>query len=129
MSLLPFVLGSLLVVSGCGGRESVSGTVRREGEPLATGKVIFSPVSGGKLAFGAIQPDGTFQLTTESADDGAVAGQYRVMIASGGSAKGGDQRVTYLSPPQRAFQINAGESNQFEIDVRVADGWEAVENK
>lgn len=135
MQLRPFQLTrliallALLTFTGCGGNESVDGTVRRDGELLATGKVIFSPIAGGKLAFGAIQPDGTFRLTTERANDGAVAGQYRVMIASGGSAKGGEKRVTYLSPTTGSFEVKSGEANKFDIDVRTSEGWEAVENK
>ena len=54
--------------------------------PLATGGVILwesVPDKAGELPFnasGAIQADGTFELTTFEEGDGAVAGEHRVLV-------------------------------------------------
>jgi hypothetical protein len=60
----------------------VSGVVTIDGQPFAAGKVMFAPVAkaesrnAGRAAFGRLQPDGTFTLTSYDADDGAVVGEH-----------------------------------------------------
>jgi hypothetical protein len=64
----------------------VHGKVTIDSKPLFQGKVMFAPVAKGhnvnpgKPAWGAIQPDGTFRLTTLEKDDGAIVGDHRVTI-------------------------------------------------
>jgi hypothetical protein len=76
------------MLAGCGDDElgqrySVSGSVMRQGKPLTKGTVNFMPVdpSKGRAATGDIQPDGSYSLTTQNRDDGALAGDYRVVIS------------------------------------------------
>jgi hypothetical protein len=77
---LCFVLFSL---AGCNkglGTLPVTGKVFYQGKPLAEGTVIYAPVDvNGRQARGAIQPDGTFALTT-GAEEGAMPGEYQVVI-------------------------------------------------
>jgi hypothetical protein len=60
----------------------VRGVVTIDGQPFAAGKVMFAPVAkgesrnAGRAAFGRLQPDGTFTLTSYDADDGAVVGEH-----------------------------------------------------
>jgi hypothetical protein len=67
----------------------VQGTVRIEGRPLTTGKVMFAPIAqgdnanAGKPAFGRIQSDGRYVLTTLSENDGAIVGEHWVTILDG----------------------------------------------
>ena len=73
-----------LAVAGCGGEERmptapVEGKVLLDGEPLQFGSVVFIPEAG-PPARGAIQPDGSFRLTTYEEDDGAVLGTHRVEV-------------------------------------------------
>jgi hypothetical protein len=106
----------------------VSGTVAHGGAAVSAGRVIFSPLDGGKIAFGRIQSDGTFQLTTETTNDGAIAGQYRVMVSGDRDAAKKALRVTYIAPSDQPFEIRAGQENRFAIDIRMQEGWEAVQD-
>jgi hypothetical protein len=64
----------------------VHGKVTIDNKPLFQGKVMFAPVAkgngvnSGKPAWGNIQPDGTFRLTTYKNDDGAIVGEHWVTI-------------------------------------------------
>ncbi len=76
-----------MAVAGCsgGGPEPtypVTGTVKLpDGKPLQGGQILFRPVEGSTYsARGDIAQDGTFELTTFEAGDGAVAGKHKVMI-------------------------------------------------
>ncbi len=50
---------------------------------MTDGQVVFEPVDKQKKvsARGFIQPDGSFSLGTFKDDDGAVEGEYRVLVA------------------------------------------------
>jgi hypothetical protein len=73
---------------GCSDSERVEvfpvrGRVNFEGKPLMGGGAIsFMPLASqkGRNAGGIINPDGTFVMTTYVEGDGAMAGQFRVMI-------------------------------------------------
>lgn len=76
-----------LVVFGAGGCGSetffaVSGKVTyKDGKPVTAGLVIFEPVSQKVSARGEIKADGSFQLGTHRDDDGAMEGDYKVLVA------------------------------------------------
>jgi hypothetical protein len=77
-------------VSGCGkgdGPFPVEGqVVWEDGTPakeLHLGSVIFDLPEKHTGAKGMIQPDGTFRLTTNKPDDGALVGEYKVMVVEG----------------------------------------------
>ena len=78
----------LAVISGCGGSKiptaKVAGTIQFEGQPMVGGgQVLFVPLADakGKGAIGAINAkDGTFELSTFKAGDGAVLGEHRVQV-------------------------------------------------
>lgn len=82
---------SIALPLGCGGDPSkpklgqVSGTVIYKGEPVTKGVVSFVPSGGpgaqtGQPATGEIGSDGSYQLTTFEADDGAVLGEHVVLV-------------------------------------------------
>ena len=82
--LMVFILG---ILAGCGDddlgqRYRVSGRVIRQGQPLTKGTVNFMPVDLAKsrAASGEIQSDGSYTLTTKDPGDGALPGDYRVVI-------------------------------------------------
>ncbi|MCC6492824.1 MAG: hypothetical protein IT424_07370 [Pirellulales bacterium] len=58
----------------------VSGKVLYNGEPLPYGNVVFQPPQG-QPAGGAIQPDGTFRLSTFEEYDGAIVGPHKVSVS------------------------------------------------
>jgi hypothetical protein len=96
MSLRParggrgIVLLGAVVFLGCAGdddlarRYPVSGKVTYKGEPLASGTITFTPAApaeGIRPASGAIV-DGRYQLTTQTTNDGAMAGKYKVSVVA-----------------------------------------------
>lgn len=81
-----FLLFALLAILGCSKdphpkRFPVSGAVKfSDGEPVKTGIVEFIPVDGALTATGQIKSDGTYKLSTIENDDGAVPGDYIVVV-------------------------------------------------
>jgi hypothetical protein len=83
-TLVVLLLSPLLLASaGCGNRNlsKVEGVVTLDGEPLQGALVSFVPVGQGRAASGLTDSNGYFRLTTLSTDDGAVPGEYKVIIA------------------------------------------------
>src|SRR5688572_27478190 len=109
---------ALLIVSGCGSQMvPVTGTVQRNGQIIPGGSVLFRPVSSeGKSAVGEIQPDGKFQMMTESPGDGVMIGSYRVVIVGQRGAKDRALRTTYLGPNDKLVDVIAGEPNVVDIN-------------
>lgn len=48
---------------------------------MAEGRIAFYPLKG-RMAYGHLQPDGTYHLTTFRDGDGAVPGMHRVTITA-----------------------------------------------
>ncbi|MFL5241017.1 MAG: hypothetical protein ACJ8FY_02830 [Gemmataceae bacterium] len=66
---------------GKGNLTKVEGIVTLDGKPMPGATVSFVPVSkDGKPAFGRTDNDGTFRLTTFRTDDGAMPGEYQVVV-------------------------------------------------
>lgn len=119
------VLVAAISVVGCGSDlATVQGVVQREGSKLAAGKIVFTPVGGGRTAFGEIQSDGTFRLTSERPNDGAAPGNYRVRIIESESTEAGMLRTNHEAPRDRLLEIVPGEINEFTIDIRQQEGWQ-----
>ena len=83
----------IITAVGCGGGKvptyTVTGKVTfADGKPLAGGTILFQPNGDGKLSMtqvgcrGQIQADGTYALSTFVPNDGAPAGDYRIMLVS-----------------------------------------------
>jgi len=76
----------LLLALGCAkqgleGTIPIRGTVTYRGSPLTTGEVRYIPESDdGRIARGKLREDGSFQLTTLSNGDGALPGEYKVLV-------------------------------------------------
>ena len=81
-----------VVLTGCGGRgpTAVRGVVTLEGTPLAGATVLFMPdgQDEGRPASGFTSSDGAFRLMTYKQDDGALPGNYRVVIQKTEATKG-----------------------------------------
>ncbi len=62
----------------------IRGEVLYKGKPLTVGEgtVVYIPVESGEMrkATGAIQPDGSFTLTTLNPGDGAMKGKYNIVV-------------------------------------------------
>lgn len=110
----------------------VNGTVIFEdGSPLTTGGVVFTELiaaeGGGMNARGAIDSDGTFQLTTFTDNDGALPGNHRFLVKADRDAedytKRGiiprpviDERFENYDTSELEFAIEEG-TNDIEIVV------------
>lgn len=75
----------LILLAGCGTDHPevarVRGKVTLNGVPFtAGGTVYFEPQGTGKRASGRIQSDGSYELSTYSAGDGAVVGAGKVAV-------------------------------------------------
>lgn len=71
--------------AGCGSsypkRHPVSGVVKfKDGSPVKTGTVEFGIPGSQWTASGAIARDGTFSLSTVKPNDGAIAGEHKVIV-------------------------------------------------
>jgi hypothetical protein len=87
---IPLVVLLAVTLTGCGGRGTtpVKGVVTLEGAPLPGATVLFMPDGpGGRPASGFTSSDGAFLLTTYQPDDGALPGQYRVLIRKTAAAQ------------------------------------------
>lgn len=81
------VLATMAFVAGCsssGGLPTakVTGKVTYRDKPVPNGTVMFVPEGDKPAATGEIQPDGTYELSTYGAGDGAVLGPHTVMITA-----------------------------------------------
>jgi hypothetical protein len=98
--------GTLLLTAflgGCGsGLYPVEGTiVWKDGSPakeLEGGFVVFDLAEKQTSARGMIQADGTFRLSTSKPNDGAMAGEYTVLIVEVGRKHLGGPDSSALAP-------------------------------
>jgi hypothetical protein len=106
----------------------VKGTVTIDGQKLTQGKVMFTPIAKegelnpGKPAFGRIQPDGYFVLSTYSNEDGAIVGEHGVTVITSTDETAGSEAPSFsrVSLPRR-FQVIAGKENQIDIEITRLD--------
>jgi hypothetical protein len=88
---LTFGAAAATVILGCGDdsglaqRYQVTGTVKYKGQPVTKGTIAFEPVNPplpqGRHASGFIE-NGAYSLTTAAEGDGALPGEYNVVISS-----------------------------------------------
>ncbi|MEO9594235.1 carboxypeptidase regulatory-like domain-containing protein [Rhodopirellula bahusiensis] len=81
------LVGLMAAVSGCGpsGPETgeVTGVVSMDGDPVPGASITFYPVSG-RQSFGKSDQEGRYTLEYSKDMPGAVTGQHRVKIMTGG---------------------------------------------
>lgn len=116
------VLAAALLFVGCGTSDKgkVSGTVSAAGQPVTGGSVSFAP-SSGRVATGAVRSDGSFSLSTDTNDDGALIGRHEVVYTPpsvGGESADPAARSPYhgLVPRERHVEVKAGD-NKFAIEL------------
>ncbi len=132
--LLVVLTGGLPFGGGCGGgdqieRRAVSGTVRLDGNAVADGVVVFTPLGKGPSAGGKVK-NGEFNIPK---DDGPSPGKYRVELSAyrdtgktyRDEASGHTIPVTEsIIPPQynrnSKLQVEVAETgkNHFEFDLQ-----------
>lgn len=134
----PFVLLCVLVIAGCNGSPypiaPTRGVVTIDDKPVPGGKVMFAPIAQGnaetgKPAFGEIQPDGTFELSTFRPKDGAIVGEHwatligtknRSVVGESEKQTGPPLPFTRVSIPTKQT-IAADKENYVEIRLSSQD--------
>jgi len=117
-----------LGAGGCGGPAlyPVSGKVAyKDGKAFTAGLVIFEPVGHKTGARGEIQPDGSFQLGTYKNNDGAMEGEYKVLIAPPPLPEEGKPRPPAIHAKYRSLESTPlkftvtkdRDKNKFNIEV------------
>lgn len=110
---------------GCGGEGPalvpVKGKVLLNGQPLTTGNVTTMPPSG-RGAFGPIQSDGTFELTS-GREAGALVGLHKVAVVAveGEAFQGAEAPATGPAKSLVPQRYNNPETSKLTIEVK-ADG-------
>jgi hypothetical protein len=90
---------AIICLGGCGSGVKarlykVTGTVKfADGQPVTSGTIYFD--SNQFNAYGQIQPDGSFTLTTLRPNDGAPAGTYRVYLSGDLMGAGGNPALVH----------------------------------
>jgi hypothetical protein len=117
----------LLLAAGCNGGHfelaPVHGTVTVDDIPLAGCNVRFAPIAKGddvhpgKPAYGRIQTDGKYRLTTRQANDGAVVGEHWVTIMNvQDDLPDGVPEFGRITVPEKATVIS-GQENEVNIKL------------
>src|SRR5437868_14394834 len=90
--------------TGCGGKDrpvKVEGVVTLDGNPVDSAVVLFNPVDAqGRQATGMTGSDGVFHLTTNAPGDGAIPGDYKVVVRrEKGRVEWTPELVHSMAPP------------------------------
>lgn len=98
----------------------VKGKVTYKGNALTKGRVKFEPDGFGRNAYGKIQSDGTFTLTTDKEGDGAIAGHHRVAVTETGIKSPKDALAKkYASVASSGLTADVDVSNtEFTFDLK-----------
>jgi hypothetical protein len=103
----------------------VHGKVTIDDKPLAHATVMFAPISTseekppGKPAFGTIESDGVYHLTTFSKNDGAVVGDHWVTVRNVKDLPDGVPEFDRVAYPKKV-SIVAGRDNEVDIKLTAA---------
>ena len=141
---LTLLLAALIgVATGCGGDKklpvhTVKGVVTYNGKPMVGGgSILFLPTEGGagKEASGIIGSDGSFQLTTYSQNDGAPAGEFKVVIRQttvqepeGGSDNGQKPEVGQNNSQGRPDSVDLCQPGADTAQRNDSGGGQIIEN-
>lgn len=139
----PLLLLICLILTGCGGGPTdtpplakVKGTVTLDGKPLTSGSVQLTPDKNrgtkGRMALGNINEDGSFELMTIRAGDGAQVGYHLVAIECYESSDFDPNQPVNQSPksliPKRytdpktsqlTAEVKAGEENTLKFELKT----------
>lgn len=111
---------ALILIVGCGPKHpsmaSVKGKVLLNGQPMTSGSVGTVPTAG-RGAHSDIHSDGTFELHTYSAGDGALIGKHKVAVVAYDATGGKTPESEYgkLIVPKRYANY---ETSGLTIDVQ-----------
>src|SRR5579885_1203413 len=99
----------LCVAAGCGGRSKpvkVSGVLTwDDGKPVEGATVMFIPqFDKGRQASGFTGKDGSFDLTTFNAGDGAIPGEYKVVVTIASASPDTGMEMAKMDPTKAMLE-------------------------
>ena len=123
-AVLTAMLASV-AAAGCSGSRKrelpplgrVKGVVTLDGAPLARAAVAFVPYERGNASYATTDAEGRYTLRYSARNEGAVVGQHRVEIRTGGEGRDADGNLT-----ETAERVPARYHATSELLVEVAAG-------
>ena len=91
-----------------------------DGKPLTEGTVEFEALDLKKpiTASGEINEDGTFQLGTYEAKDGAIAGRHRAAVIANYEIGTGAERPGLIPPPVLDLKFSDFKTSPLEFEIK-----------
>ena len=112
-----------LMVCGCGGQKfvPVKGVVNLDGQPLARATVVFIALDpDGRDANGFTDAEGKFELSTVNPRDGALAGEYKIVIQPSSAARSSTEAASPDSA-QNLERVSSNDSNASTLPAIYTD--------
>ena len=123
-------LAALLLSGGCGGTApapgpaTVRGKVTLNGQPVASGLVVFTPHpergGRGKSAYAETGPDGSYSLQLDKAN-AIPPGWYRVSLSPAPAPSGFPAKLARPDASGIEREVHAGKEHVFEFVVEVKE--------
>jgi hypothetical protein len=109
------------MIAGCGSGDPtdmvpIRGEVIYAGKPLTEGFIVYLPKNpgNGRQANGPIQPDGSFVLTTQKGGDGAMCGEYDIVVFS-------DKAPANENMSRQEYEASAKRARRSNIPTKYSD--------
>lgn len=105
----------------------VHGTISIDGKPLAGGRIMFAPqpngknINPGKPAYGRLDDEGRYELSTFGEHDGAVIGTHLITITAPRDASQIDDPGFRSLIVPKAIQVDPSEENKIDISLTADD--------
>lgn len=100
----------------------VRGRVIYKKAPVDQGSVVFYPNGSGRVAYGNVQKDGTFQLLNAQKDERIEPGKYvAVVIAGTDQIAETREDPAYSSQPAVPFKFSSATTSPLKYDVVVGE--------
>lgn len=121
------IVGVACLLAGCRPAHQletapVRGKVTLDGQPLASGYVMALPTRG-RMARGAIQPDGSFALGTYGKADGAQIGKHPVVVTSVPSDESGGKPPKNAKPIPKKYGTAQSSGLTVNVESSGLDEW------
>ena len=115
------ILGLLLVgLSGCGGPESLSGSVTLDGKPLPGAAVVFFPEGeGAETVVGSTDDEGRFVITP-AAGESIAYGKYKVIVSKREDLT--PAQIDAFVTPKEILPPKFSDLSQTELVVEITSG-------
>ena len=115
----------ICVASGCSDNSKpvkVRGVITLDNQPVAGAVVTFlAQGSSGRDAHGWTRADGSFELTTFSPDDGAFAGEYKVVVYYNEPESSGGEITDEAKTMQAIGKKPQKKSAKYSIPAKYSD--------